>query len=371
MKHTVAETDVAIIGGGPAGLAAAIAARAEGLSVIVFEAGRPPIDKPCGEGLMPDGLKALEALGIRIGSEHGYAFRGIRFTNGRASTHANFPSGSAIGIRRTALHSLLRERAAAVGAELRWGTPVTGISERQVHAGSEDVRCRWIVGADGHSSKARRWAGLESFTRDARRFGFRAHYHLAPWSDYMELHWGSNCQIYVTPVAAQEVCVVVMSDNPKLRMTDALAALPDVRERLAGVEPSSLERGAVTSTRRLRAVHRGDLALIGDASGSVDAITGEGLCLSFRQAAALGRALSSGDMSQYATLHRDLARRPTFMADFMLILAGRPRLRETVIHALAGRPSVFETMLATHVGAVSLPVFLSSVVALGWQMLIA
>jgi hypothetical protein len=76
-------------------------------------------------------------------------------------------------------------------------------------------------------------------------------------------------------------------------------------------------------------------------------------------------------MSQYAAQHRDLARRPTFMADFMLILAGRPRLRETVIHALAGRPSVFETMLATHVGTVSLPVFASSVLALGWQMLIA
>ncbi|MGB8062426.1 MAG: FAD-binding protein, partial [Candidatus Sulfotelmatobacter sp.] len=48
-------TDVFVIGGGPAGLAAAIAARKCGLRVIVADAAQPPIDKACGEGLMPDG----------------------------------------------------------------------------------------------------------------------------------------------------------------------------------------------------------------------------------------------------------------------------------------------------------------------------
>jgi menaquinone-9 beta-reductase len=42
-------TDVFVIGGGPAGLAAAIAARAKGLRVTVADGGVPPIDKPCGE----------------------------------------------------------------------------------------------------------------------------------------------------------------------------------------------------------------------------------------------------------------------------------------------------------------------------------
>jgi flavin-dependent dehydrogenase len=268
------------------------------------------------------------------------------------------------------LHELLCARAEAAGVDLRWGTPVTGISKGQVHAGAHAVRCRWIVGADGHHSTVRRWAGLESCTRDARRFGFRAHFPVAPWSDCMELHWGPNCQIYVTPVAAREVCVVVMSNDRKLRVADALASIPSVRERVAGARPSSIERGAVTSTRRLRAVYRDDVALVGDASGSVDAITGEGLCLSFRQGTALARALRSGDLELYAAEHRALARRPTFMADFMLILAGRSRLRDRAVRALARRPRMFETMLATHVGAVSLPAFASSAVALGWQMLI-
>ena len=60
-------TDVFVIGGGPAGLAAAIAARQQGFRVIVADGAQMPIDKPCGEGLMPDGVAALQELGICLG----------------------------------------------------------------------------------------------------------------------------------------------------------------------------------------------------------------------------------------------------------------------------------------------------------------
>ena len=59
-------TDVFIVGGGPAGLAAAIAARQRGLRVVVADGGHAPIDKACGEGLMPDALAELERLGIQL-----------------------------------------------------------------------------------------------------------------------------------------------------------------------------------------------------------------------------------------------------------------------------------------------------------------
>ena len=51
----VKSTDIFVIGGGPAGLATAIAARQRGFDVVVADGAQPPIDKPCGEGLMPDG----------------------------------------------------------------------------------------------------------------------------------------------------------------------------------------------------------------------------------------------------------------------------------------------------------------------------
>ena len=54
--------DVVVIGGGPVGLATAIAARGHGLSVRVIDRQRPPIDKACGEGLMPAGVRALARM---------------------------------------------------------------------------------------------------------------------------------------------------------------------------------------------------------------------------------------------------------------------------------------------------------------------
>ena len=86
--------DVFVVGGGPSGLATAIAARQRGLSVIVADGARPPIDKACGEGLMPDGVEALRRIGVTIPESLAQPFRGIRFVNGHQKAQAEFPSGS-------------------------------------------------------------------------------------------------------------------------------------------------------------------------------------------------------------------------------------------------------------------------------------
>ena len=169
----------------------------------------------------------------------------------------------------------------------------------------------------------------------------------------MELHWGPGCQIYVTPVAPEEICFALVSRDPKLRLDDALPSFPRLQQLLSSARPLGTERGSVTVTRRLRRVCRGNVALLGDASGSVDAITGEGLCLAFQQAAALANAIAAGDLREYAREHRRLARRPTWMADFMLKVGESPRIRARAIHALAANRHLFERMLAVHVGEVS------------------
>jgi flavin-dependent dehydrogenase len=185
----------------------------------------------------------------------------------------------------------------------------------------------------------------------------------------MEIHWGANCQIYLTPTRADELCVVVISRDPHLRLDDALPQFPEVFRRLAGVALATPERGAVTATRRLRGVYAGNAALIGDASGSVDAVTGEGLCLLFQQSIALADALAAGDLSRYAVAHRRIGRRPEFMADLMLLLDGRRGLRRRVMRAMSARPSLFADMLAHHVGELSPAQFLGNGLALGWQVL--
>ena len=89
-------TDVLVIGGGPAGLAAAIACRMRGMRVVLADAARPPIDKSCGEGLMPDAVAVLEKLGICL-SSCGYPVRGIRFRGSGVIVDASFPRSSGIG----------------------------------------------------------------------------------------------------------------------------------------------------------------------------------------------------------------------------------------------------------------------------------
>jgi flavin-dependent dehydrogenase len=100
----------------------------------------------------------------------------------------------------------------------------------------------------------------------------------------------------------------------------------------------------------LQRVARGRVALIGDASGSVDAVTGEGLCLLFQQAAALSDALALGELDGYQAAHSRLMRRPEIMADLLLAMDGRRRLRGFAIGTMARVPWLFRGMLCAHVG---------------------
>jgi flavin-dependent dehydrogenase len=361
-------TDVFVIGGGPAGLAAAIAARRRGLEVTLADGARPPIDKACGEGLMPDGVAALGALGITLDSAEAYPFRGIRFVGSGASVEASFPVGRAFGVRRTVLHRRMAEEAAATGVRTLWGTPVSGICPEGVRIAGQTVAARWIIGADGFKSRVRRWAGLEPGKPGNQRFGFRIHYRVAPWSDCMELHWGAGCQIYVTPVGPEEVCVALISSDLRERLDDALERFPRLSSRLRGASRATTERGAGTANFGLPRVYRDRVALIGDASGTVDAITGEGLCLAFRQANALAGSLASGDLARYQAEHRRLTRRPKLMARFMLALDRRTWLQERALRALALQPRIFRKMLSMHVGALSPFDFAANGFALAWQM---
>jgi flavin-dependent dehydrogenase len=347
------KTDVFVIGGGPAGLAAAIAARKKGFDVTVADGGKPPIDKACGEGLMPDAITALADLGIEIQASEGKAFRGIRFISGETNAAAYFQRGFGIGVRRTVLHQRMIEEAERCGVKLLWSTPISGLSADGILAEGELIRARWIIGADGGRSLARRWSGLDAHATLQRRFAFRRHYRRRPWSDCVEIYWGRELQAYVSPVGDEETCVVLVTHNPQMRLQAAWQEFPKLAERLRGKEPVSKERGAVTAMHSLKNVVRGNVALIGDASGSVDAITGEGLRLSFVQAKILADALEKQDLRRYQTGHRRFARRPTAMGRLMLLLDKRPRLRRQTIRAMAADSRILERLLSVHVGEAS------------------
>ncbi len=365
-------TDVFVIGGGPAGLAVAIAARQKGFEVVVADGTHAPIDKACGEGFLPDGLAALERLGIRIPLGLGRPFCGIRFVGADISADAMFPGRTlGLAVRRTVLHQLMMERASQLGAKLHYGTAVSGISAEGVHLCDRFVRARWIIGADGFNSRVRRWAGMGEGHRPRMRYAFRQHYRIPPWSDHMEVYWGERCQGYATAVTNDEVCVAVASPDPHLRLEEGVKLLPHLSARLSGAQAVSAERGSLTGNRQFRRVSKDNVVLVGDASGTVDAITGEGMGLAFSQAVALAESLPARDLAHYEVQHRKLAMRPLGMARLMLTLDGRPRLQHRTLRVFQTHPEIFQRLIALHVGVLPPTRMVWDGLTLGWRLLTA
>lgn len=348
MTHSY--TDALIVGGGPAGLAAAIALRQKGIDGVVVDARLPAIDKACGEGLMPDAIDALQSLGIALTEKDGYVFRGIRFVNASQRVDAEFSAGSGLGVRRTRLHDRLAKHAHDSGVHLLWNSHFKLIDSHTAIINGAQISFRWLIGADGQGSSVRRWAGLDQAFKQQLRYGFRRHYGIKPWSEFVEVHWGAGGQLYITPVSADSVCVVFVTRDLKLDRSDILAAFPEVSTRLEDAPLLSLQRGAVSATRKLRRVVDGTVALVGDASGSTDAVTGEGLAMSFRQAHALAEAIEAGSLEGYVTAHQQIGRLPHTMGSLMLTMDRWPSIEVRAMRALASTPDVFRELLSVHMG---------------------
>ncbi|MGE0639527.1 MAG: NAD(P)/FAD-dependent oxidoreductase [Thermoanaerobaculia bacterium] len=353
--------DVGIVGGGPVGLATAIAARSHGLSVLVCERRTPPLDKACGEGLMPAGVAALERLGVAI-PERARPFRGISYRSGDVAAEADFPDGArGLGVRRTALHGALADRARALGVELRFGCAAEAAPGGALRTAEGEHPCRFLVGADGLRSAVRRAAPFHFPSPAPRaddRFGVVRHYALAPWSERVEVWFGDGAEAYVTPLAADEIGVAILW-SPRARGErssrdaegagfDALlsGALPSaLQARLPPATALGRDRGAGPFRQPRGRVASGCTALVGDAAGYVDALTGEGLSLGFECAERLGEALRRDDLDGYSRAARRLFRLPDRLTRLTLFAALRPRLRHRLVVQLGANPALFTALL--------------------------
>jgi flavin-dependent dehydrogenase len=254
-----------------------------------------------------------------------------------------------LGIRRTELHGALRRRAEALGVDLRWGVRVHGISTDGFETDHGVVRGRWLVGADGRGSRVRKWSGLDGRPARHKRFGVRRHFKLEPWSDLVEVYWADSREAYVTPVGKGLVGVALLWSGTTATFDDLLASFPNLRQRLENAPVASKDRGAGPLEQRCRTAIDGNLALVGDASGYVDAITGEWLALSFRQAVALVDAIAAGDLERYVDAHRRIVRYPNTITRLLLLVERHPRLRRRVMRSLAADPRLMSRFLALKV----------------------
>ena len=346
MLGTAPVIDIAVVGGGPAGLSAAILAKQAGLEVVVFEAQAGTIDKACGEGLMPPALSALDRMGVARPA--GMPFNGIRYVDGPCVAQAAFSMGPGLGVRRTELHRVLRSRVDELRIPVRvqrvqeWSQDDSGVTV-------EGCRARWLFAADGLRSPIRAQLGLGEAARFPARLGIRRHFAVAPWAEFVEIHWSPWAEAYVTPVGPNEVGVAILysadaqppgAGDPFSRW---LHVFPVLADRLG--DPVSEARGAGPFEQRLKAPMDGRVLLIGDAAGYLDPLTGEGIRLGFDTAAAAVQAVVSKRTGTFPSLCRRALRRYWFLTSGLLFIRRREWIRRRLVPFLARFPRIFRFAL--------------------------
>lgn len=371
------EPRVVIVGAGPAGLAAAIAIARHSIPTLLLERRRAPLDKPCGEGLLSSAVRSLSALGVAPSAlqARGTRLAGIRYFSPRGRrAEARFePNALALGLRRVGLSELLLERAAALPAlEVRFGSRARVASQRgrtSVSVDGERLEPPLLIAADGLNSGVRRELAIASHIGPRRRYGVRSHFEIARWTDHVEVYFAHGVEAYVTPLA-DGVNIAFLWTPERLAQSDPasppfaelLAHFPELRARLRGAPMQDRARGAGPFAQHPVERVRPGFALLGDASGYIDALTGEGVGLALTQALALERAVvpflrtSPGTLVPRALLERFLREADARTASnrqltrILLALVDRSWTLEAALALLGASEGLFQHLLSASSG---------------------
>lgn len=338
---------VVVVGGGPVGLFAATAAAQAGMDVTLIEARTGDGDKACGEGLMPSAVRALADLDV---VPSGMPFRGIRYlsASGHHQVRADLRHGAGLGVRRTELVRALRtaaDTAGVVTTDVRVtdvDTDASGVTVRC--ADGTSLRAEVLLGCDGLSSTVRDAVGLERPARGPRRYGLVGHFAVRPWSDDVEVHWAEHDEAYVTAVAPDLVGVALLggAGGPYL---ERLRAFPTLTSRLGDAGPVGRVLGAGPLRRAASARRAGNVLLVGDAAGYVDALTGEGLAIGFLSAQAAVAAVRAGRLDRYEGEWARITRRFRWSTDLLVSSTQQHVVRRRLVPAAASAPGLYRSAL--------------------------
>jgi len=324
MMHTPA--DVLIIGGGPAGSAAAVTLARAGVRVRVIDRAVFPRHKLCGDTLNPGALSILDRLGIGDDLRAcALPITGMTVTGPGAEVSADYPDGlRGMSVTRRFLDQLLLNAAADAGACVETGV---GISEpvldedrvvgvRLATRGGEVLRAPIVIAADGRGSRVAGRVNLSSYASTPRRWAFGAYFaNVTRMSARGEMHVRRGAYIGVAPLPGGLTNVSVVLDGlgpPKgghyarddqqtivRRALDADAVLRDRFATATQVSPVTVLGPLAVNARGAGCP---GLLLAGDAAGFVDPMTGDGLRF----------ALRGGELAAHAALDELASGRPAY-----------------------------------------------------------
>jgi flavin-dependent dehydrogenase len=345
----MADADVLIIGGGPAGASTAFQLARRGVRVRILERARFPRPKPCAECLSPQASRILADMGALSQLEtKGALLRGliVRAPNG-ASARGDYSAehgfrgyrDRGLAIRREILDSALLARVRDGGVDVDDGARVTDVVRdssgrvRGVHAidrsgGSSIHRSSYVVGADGLRSVVARRLGLARTARWPRRLSLIGHFtNVAGVSDYVEMHVERDGFVGIADVGGGVTTVAAvfpqrrapeMSGDQGGFLARWLASKPQIAPRFTNARRIDAVAAIGPFVSHARQAWRPGALLVGDAADFFDPFTGEGIYAALHGgelaaeaiAAALGSLEGSGEMR--ALRDYDRARRVEF-----------------------------------------------------------
>jgi flavin-dependent dehydrogenase len=319
------------------------------MRVTVFDPRDGIIDKACGEGIMPAGVKALAELGIY---PKGVCLRGVCYVDADGSqTHAvgSFRRGHGLGVRRTTLHSAMMLRALELGVRFERAAVRTFRQSRDGVVVNDELHARWLIGADGLRSRIRRELGVERPGRRRSRFGLRRHYTIAGLSDRVEVQFGDGVEAYVTPVDTDLVCLAFLFDTtgtPERDFEELIAGFPLVADRFRKAERASRVRGAGPFEQRVDRRVVDHVLLVGDAAGYLDPLTGDGIALGLATARAAVMCLLASTPWAYEDQYRRITRPYVLVTSCLRAIACCRAANRAFLRLASACPSVFDDVLA-------------------------
>jgi geranylgeranyl reductase family protein len=317
MPGVVDEWDVAVVGGGPGGLSAALAAASAGARTVVFERAEHPRYKTCGGGLIGTSLR-MATPRIRIPARD--TIGAITFTdNGRRAFTRRSPDRPLLTmVRRDDFDLAWYSAAVSAGAQIRQNAQVRAITQdadaaRVTLADGSVVSARVVIGADGSAGISSRYVGV---TFDQQDLGLEVELAAteadrATWQGRVQLDWG--------PVPGSYGWVFPKDDELTVGVIMAKGKGTETKEYLAGFltrlgladRPVRRDSGHLTRCRSADApLRKGRVLVVGDAAGLLEPWTREGISYALRsgtwagEVAARATGQGAAALDGYATVVR-------------------------------------------------------------------
>lgn len=368
MPLSTSHVDVIVVGGGPAGLSSAINCAQLGIRVAVIEKQTFPVDKVCGEGIMPEGVSELKRLGVfdLVDKDQMTPMDGVCFINERGvKAHVQFSPTSGLGLRRLALSKALLQRAEMFpNIEILPSQTVKDIAIEKksvtVTTNLRSLSARLVIGADGLRSFVRNHLATKKTYSTIRRYGLRQHFMIEPWSKNVEVYFKGGVEAYITPSGPHQTNVTFLwhksAVETPINFASLLERFPEVRLRVEHQRELSKAQAIGPLHQKVDHITGDGIALVGDASGYYDAITGEGNSLALLQSRRLAEiiapvmkthdgVITKKDLRSFEIAHKNIVRNYYRNTKSLLLLAKNAFVMNKVIDLASRHNRAFNLLV--------------------------